>query len=149
MTTATKYQSITSPDTQHDAANMITELILINREGAVEPNPWRGKHRRFWGRTVAAVKRLIRDFELEPDQLAFYVYRCEPVEISAEEFAKAVVVSKKLFQKFDLEGLTTIYGRRFEAAKGDAGDALKPRAKRNKKSLVAFLKELERENAET
>lgn len=139
----TKYQSITSPDIQHDAANMITELILINREGAVGVNPWREEHRLFWGKTVAAVKKLIRDFELDPDQLAFYVYRCEPVEISAEEFAKAVVVTKKLFQKFDLAGLTEIYARRYAAAKGDVGDSVKPRRKKNKKSLITFLKELE------
>lgn len=143
----TKYQSITSPNTQHDAANMIAELILINREGYVGENPWRGNHRRFWGKTVAAVKRLIRDFKLDPDQLAFYVYRCEPVEISAEEFAKAAVVSKKLFQKFDLDGLVHIYSQRFESSKGDVGDKVKHRSKKNKKSLMSFLKELEQDVA--
>ncbi len=139
----TKYPSITTPDIQHNAANMITELILLNREGHVEASPWRGTHKPFWGKTVGAVSKLIRDFKLEPDQLAFYVYKCEPTEIDAASFAKAAVVAKKLFQKFDLFGLVQIYRERFTAAKGDSFDNVPHRAKINKhKSLVAFLKEL-------
>lgn len=141
---STKYQSITTPDILHNAANMITELILINREGHVEAMPWRGKHKPFWGKTVAAVSKLIGRFGLDPDQLAFYVYRCEPTEISAPEFAKAAVVAKKLFQKFDLFGLVEIYRTRHEAAKGDSFDKVAHRAKVNKrKSLVKFLEELQ------
>jgi hypothetical protein len=138
-----KYKSITSPDIQHDASNMITELILINREGYVGEYPWRGKHKAFWGKTVAVVRKLIKNFELDPDQLAFYVYRCDPVEIDGVEFAKAAVITKKLFHKFDLAGLVEIYAKRLEAARGDINDDVKPRAKKNKKSLMAFIKELE------
>jgi len=138
-----KYPSVTTPDVQHDAANMITELILLNKMGYVGPAPWRIEHRLFWGKTVAAIRKLIKQFEIDPDQLAFFVYRCEPTAINAAEFAKAAVVAKKLFQKFDLMGLVEIYKKRFEAAQGDSFDKVVHRPKTNKsKSLIKFLEEL-------
>ena len=141
------YQSISTPDVNHNAPNMITELILLNQDLHVGPYPWRGEHKVFWGKTVATVRKLIRDFKISEDQLAFYVHKCKPVEINGEEFGKAAVVARKLFQRYDLIGLVESYRRRRSEAsvsRLDTAKISKPQTTPTKpKSLLDFLKELE------
>lgn len=149
MTTAAKqsFNSITTPEVNHNAPNMITELILLNRDLHVGPYPWRGQHKAFWGKTVAVVRKLIRDFNIDVDQLAFYVHKCQPTEIDGVEFGKAAVVAKRLFQRYDLIGLVESYRRRRSEAnvsRLDTAKISKPQTAPTKpKSLLDFLKELE------
>jgi hypothetical protein len=142
----TKYISITSPDVEHDAANMITELILLNDSLDIPTNPWRlPKYRAFWGRTVSCIRKLMKDYELTPDQLAFYVKRCCPRKITSSEFAKAAVVARKLFRTEDLSDVVQIYKDRmseYNMAKS-IGEGLSKFKKQETKSLMQFLRELE------
>lgn len=140
------YQSITTPDLRHDPSNMITELILLNRDWNPGPYPWKGKYRAFWGKTVAVVRRMIRDHGLSPDQIAFYVYRCNPTEINGEEFGKVVTVAKKLFQRYDLQGLVESYrqkGQQATVSRLETTRVSKPRTAAVAKSVLEFIKELE------
>lgn len=138
------YPSITSPGVLHDAANMLTELIWLNRDLQLKDHPWKESkyHGIRWGKMVACIKKLMRDFELDSDQLAFYIYRCRPVDIDGVEFAKMAVVAKKLFQKYDLSDLVRMYNERRQELKTNQMDLVKYKAQKPK-SLVDFLKELE------
>jgi hypothetical protein len=107
-----KYQSITTSEIQHDAANAITELIVLNGDLLVGPYPWRKgqQHQRFWIKTVGVVKKLMGSpYNLTSDQLAFYVFRCAPKSIDSKEFAKMAVVAKKLLRRMDLGQLMDTY----------------------------------------
>lgn len=137
----TKYKSITTPEIEHDAANMLTEFIFLNRNINFGSRPWQ-EHGKDWGRTVSCIRKLIRDFELDPNQIAFYIYRCRPSTLSSSEFGKMAVVAKKLFKKFDLQQLHEIYIEKRKEAKGSGLEQIQP--KQNKpKSLRDFLEELE------
>lgn len=139
-----KFDSITTPDVQHDEYNMLAELILLNQNPTVEAAPWRGpSYRGFWGKTVAALKRIMRVHELTSDQVAFYIYRCRPHKISSPEFAKMAVVAKKLFRKYDLKELVAEYARRRQEAKGSPLKNISYAKPSKPKTLAALLKELE------
>lgn len=109
--------------------------------------PWRGDHRTWWGKTVAAINKLITTHKLTADQLAFYVFHCEPMEIDSTEFAKMAVVAKKLFRRYDLNDLVEMYRNRREKVENTGGIEHGGYAKSQptRKSLAAFLKELENE----
>lgn len=138
------YPSITSSGVLHDAANMLTELIWLNRDIQLKDHPWKISqgHGRQWGKMVACIKKLMRDFDLDSDQLAFYIYKCRPVNINGVEFAKMAVVAKKLFQKYDLTDLVRMYSERRQELKTSPIDLVKHKIQKPK-SLVEFLKELE------
>lgn len=140
--TKIKYESITTSGVMHDAANMLTELILLNRGGKIAAFPWRSLGiKDFWMSTVAVLKKLIKIHGLSEDQLAFYIFKCRPTEISSQEFAKAAVVAKKLFNKFALSSVVEIYRREFKI--NDNNPVINAKAISGGKSLVSFLKELE------
>lgn len=126
---------------------MLVELILLNRDLGVGEAPWRGEHRVWWGKTVAAINKLIKVHGLTTDQLAFYVYRCNPVDINPQEFAKMAVVAKKLFRRHDLADLVRMYQNRREKVQNTGGTerAGYAEARPKRKSLAAFLEELENE----
>lgn len=139
----TKYESLTTPGVQHDAVNMITELILLNKNTETPTYPWRSVGvMDFWKKTVAALRKLVKVHGLDPEQLAFYVYRCQPTEINPAEFAKMAVVARKLFQKYDLESLVALYKTRLVSNKMEVlvPHKIQPEPK---KSLLSFIKELE------
>jgi len=137
------YPSITSPGVLHDAANMLTELIWLNKNIHLGDRPWKGKHSgREWGQMVACIKKLMRDFDLDSDQLAFYVYKCRPVDIKGMEFGKMAVVAKKLFRRHDLGDLIRMYDERRQQLKTTGLDKAQHKTQRPK-SLVEFLEELE------
>lgn len=138
-----KYKSITTPSISHNAANMITELIYLNKGEKPLPYPWRSLGiKDFWGSTVAAISRMMKVHGLTEDQIAFYVYKCQPREIVPAEFAKMAVVAKKLFQKFELSALVEIY-RRSVVGSHDGVIAAHKEPTSKPKSLFAFLQELE------
>jgi hypothetical protein len=137
-----RYKSITTPGVYHDDANMLVELLFLNRDISVGEFPWKGKGGREWGKLVAAIKRLIRDFDIMPDQLAFYIFKCSPQDISSDEFAKMAVVAKKLLRNFDLEELCTIYQDRRDASESSVVSNASYKTEVSK-SLTDFLKELE------
>jgi len=139
----TLYPSLTSPGVLHDAANMLTELIWLNKNIHLGERPWKGKlSGRQWGQMVACVKKLMRDFEIDSDQLAFYIYHCRPTNIKGMEFGKMAVVAKKLLRRHDLDDLVRMYGERRESLKVTGLDEARHKTKKTK-NLIDFLKELE------
>ena len=150
----TKYQSITTPGVQHDEFNTITELIFLNKFGNVGYYPWRlNEYRPYWSSTLAIIRKLNKTYSITYDQLAFYIYRCAPKELSQQEFGKAAIVAKKLFQKFNLEELVSRYREKFRpvemtgletaqyADRTRYSDSVQP------KTLLELLKELENAQA--
>jgi hypothetical protein len=143
-----KFPSITTPEIEHDAANMLTEFLWLNRDIRADIYPWRGQNGKEWGKIVSALKKLMREpYGLSPEQLAFYIWKCKPQYINAPEFAKMAVVARRLFLRYDLEQVTRLYqDRRHELA---ASGLEKANYKQERpKSLLTFLRELERDETE-
>lgn len=137
------YQSITTPDIQHDSANILAEFIWLNSDIRSDIYPWRGMNGKEWGKLVSALKKLMKDpYGLSAQQLAFYIWKCKPVHISAPEFAKMAVVARRLFQHYEIEQVARLYQdrRRELAASGLENASYK---KEKPKSLLTFLRELE------
>lgn len=139
------YKSITTPEVQHDAANMLVELMWLNHDLTLSSFPWRGTKGREWGKAVAAIKKLMKPpFDLSSAQVAFYIYRCVPKSIDGVEFGKMAVVARKLLQRFDLGELREIYVGWRDERKVEGVDLVKHK-KQDAKSLMTLLKELENE----
>jgi hypothetical protein len=138
-----KYPSLTTPDVEHDAANLLTEFIWLNKNIRSESYPWRGDHAQEWGKMVAAIKKLMTDsYGLSKGQLAFYIWQCKPRFIDPRQFAKMVAVARRLFKSYDLEQASRLYQ---DWQKELASSGLeKAKYKENKpKTLLSFLRELE------
>ena len=145
-----KHQSITTPSLQHDDFNIITELIFLNKFGNVGEFPWRkSEYRSYWSNTLALIRKLNKVHGLSIDQLAFYIYRCSPTELSSQEFGKAAVVAKKLFLKFNLVELISRYREKFKPIEmtglemAPYGDRQNQIQISKPKTLLELLKELE------
>lgn len=146
----TKYQSITTPTIQHDSFNIITELVFLNKFGNPIVFPWRlPEYKKFWSQTLSLIKKLNKQHGLSIDQLAFYVFRCEPKELSSQEFAKAAVVARKLFLKFNLDELVARYREKFKVVEmtgletASYADRTIQSVSIKPKTLIELLKELE------
>ena len=138
------YSSITTPDIEHDEANMLTEFIWLNRNIRTDIFPWRGQNGKEWGRLVAALKKLMNDpYGLSPQQLAFYIWRCKPTNINPQEFAKMAVVARRLFGHYELEQVSLLYRDRMRELASSGMESISYKKDRPK-SLITFLKELER-----
>lgn len=139
-----KYKSITTPDVEHDQANILTEMLWLNRDLSTDMFPWRGDNGKEWGRLVAAFKKLMGpSFGLSAEQLAFYVFKCKPHHINPPEFAKMAVVARKLFRRYNLDEVCRLYqDQRREFMKPGLEKAIFKQEK--PKSFLTFLKELER-----
>jgi len=149
-----KFQSITTDSIQHDEFNIITELIFLNKFGNVGPFPWRSPtYRTFWSSTLAIIRKLHNVHQLSADQIAFYIYRCAPKELSQQEFGKCAVVAKKLFLKFNLQELINRYREKFKSIEmtgletASYGDRLNQTLIPQSKTLLELLKELENDQA--
>lgn len=141
-----RYESITTPGVFHDTANTLVEFIWLNGDISCRKVPWRGPGKDRWGKLVACVKKLMNEtYGLSAAQLAFFIFRCHPVEIDSAAFAKAAVVAKKLFQKYDIAQLHQMYVDRRAALMDSGLDTIKYK-KPETKNLVDFLKELEAEH---
>lgn len=139
-----KYKSITTPEVEHDEANILAEMTWLNRDLATDMFPWRGEHGKEWGQLVAAFKKLMGpSYGLSAEQLAFYVFKCRPQRINPPEFAKMAVVARKLFKRYNLDEVCRLYAdRRQEITKPGLEAA---QYKQDKpKTLLTFLRELER-----
>lgn len=139
-----KYKSITTPEIEHDEANILAEMTWLNRNLASDIFPWRGDNSKDWGRLVSAFKRLMGPFfGLSAEQLAFYVYKCRPHYINPPEFAKMAVVARKLFRRYNIDEVCRLYAdKRCEIMKPGLECAAYKQEK--PKSFLTFLKELER-----
>ena len=137
------YQSITTPDLEHDSANILAEFIWLNRDIRSDIYPWRGTNGKEWGKLVSALKKLMKDpYGLSAEQLAFYIWKCKPTFITAREFAKMAIVARKLFQPYQIEQVSRLYhDRRRELASSGLENASYKKEK--PKSLLSFLRELE------
>ena len=137
------YQSITTPDVEHDSANMLAEFIWLNREIRADIFPWRGENGKEWGKLVSALKKLMKEpYGLSAGQLAFYIWKCKPNFISSQEFAKMAVVARKLFEQYEIDQVARLYrDRRRELASSGLEKAQYKKEK--PKSLLSFLRELE------
>lgn len=140
------YNSITTPNVQHDAANMLAEFIWLNSDINSDVFPWRGQNNKKWGKLVASLKKLMREpYGLSQEQLAFYIWHCRPANIRPQEFAKMAVVARRLFHKYDLEQVCVLYKNlRKELCSSGLEYTLYKKPK--SKSLLAFLRELENEH---
>jgi len=139
-----KFKSITTPDIEHDEANILAEMIWLNRDLATDIFPWRGENGKEWGKLVSALKRLMgSSFGLSSEQLAFYIYKCHTQHISSPEFAKMAVVARKLFKRYNINEVCRLYSdKRREAIKIGLEKATYKQEK--PKTLLTFLRELER-----
>lgn len=135
--------SITTPEIEHDDANLLAEFVWLNKDIRAEAFPWKGENGKDWGRIVAAIKKLMGpSYGLSAKQVAFYIWKCKPQYINPQEFAKMAVVARKLFKPFELEQVRLLYcDRRREFAAGLENVSYK---KEKPKSLLTFLRELER-----
>jgi hypothetical protein len=139
-----KYPSITTPDLEHDQANILVEFIWLNRDLFAGPFPWKNDSGSDWGKMVAAVKKLMKEpYGLTAEQIAFYIWRCKPHTIDSFQFAKMAVVARKLFRKHDLESVHRLYLDRRRESRGSGLENAEYK-KEKPKSLLVFLRELER-----
>jgi len=137
-----KYPSLTTPSIEHDVANILTEFIWLNRDINAGQFPWRDN--KEWGKMVAAIKKLMGEpYHLTHEQIAFYIYKCYPQDISPFQFAKMAVVARKLFRRYDLEELHRLYAQRRKDL-AQPGLAKAEYKQQKPKTLLTFLKELER-----
>lgn len=142
-----KYRSITTPQIEHDEANILAEMTWLNRDLETDVFPWRGDNGKEWGRLVSAFKKLMGpSFGLSAEQLAFYVFKCRPHYINPPEFAKMAVVARKLFKRYDITEVCRLYStKRGEALLATIRGLPNIEHKQHKpKSFLSFLQELER-----
>lgn len=139
-----KYESITTPNLEHDQANMLVEFIWLNRDVLAEPYPWKGEGGADWGKMVAAIKKLMKPpYNLSPEQIAFYIWKCKPHFIDSFQFAKMAVVARKLFRRYKLDEVHRLYCDRRRDTRGSGLEQVTYKQEKPK-SLLTFLRELER-----
>jgi len=138
------HPSITTPDIEHDDANMLAEFVWLNRDIRADIFPWRGQNGKDWGRLVSAFKKLMKEpYGLSSKQLAFYVWKCKPRHINPAEFAKMAVVARKLFEPFEIDQVSRLYEERRRELASSGLEKTKYKEEKPK-SLLSFLRELER-----
>jgi len=138
-----KYPSLTTPDIEHDAANLLAEFMWLNQDVRSDVYPWRGEHAKEWGKLVSALKKLMKEpYGLSAGQLAFYIWQCKPRRIDPKQFARMAVVARRLFDNYDLEQVSRLYiGWQRELASSGL-ERVKYKEKKPK-TLLTFLRELE------
>ncbi|MCV0439753.1 MAG: hypothetical protein K5880_14090 [Hydrogenophaga sp.] len=142
-----KYPSLTTPDIEHDAANLLAEFIWLNQDIRADTYPWRGNNGKAWGKLVAALKKLMREpYGLSAGQLAFYIWKCKPRRIDPAQFAKMAVVARRLFENYDLEQVSRFYTDWQKELASSGLEKVKYKEKQPK-TLLSFLRELERGQA--
>lgn len=135
-----RFRSLTSPKVFHDIHNLLVEFICLNEDPNIPPYAWKTTCAKKWGKNLACVKKLTREpFCLDVEQIAFYIYKCNPIDVTGKEFGKLAVVAKKLFQKFSIEELYIIYQKRIELIKSSQIEYKKIESK----SIMELIKELE------
>jgi len=138
-----KHPSITTPDIEHDPANMLAEFMWLNKDIRSDSYPWRGHNGKEWGKLVASLKKLMGDsYGLSPGQLAFYIWKCKPTFIDPKQFATMAVVARRLFENYDLEQVSRFYERWRQELASSGLEKAKYKTEKPK-TLLTFLRELE------
>lgn len=139
-----KYPSLTTPEIEHDEANLLAEFIWLNQDIRADIFPWRGHNGKAWGKLVAALKKLMREpYGLTAGQLAFYIWKCKPRFIDPQQFAKMAVVARRLFENYDLEQVSRLY-EDWRRELASSGLERVKHKEQKPKTLLTFLRELER-----
>ncbi len=139
-----KHPSITTPDIEHDAANMLTEFMWLNKNIRSDSYPWRGHNSKEWSKLVATLKKLMGDsYGLSAGQLAFYIWKCKPTFIDPRQFARMAVVARRLFEHYDLEQVSRFYERWRRELASSGLEKAKYKTAGKPKTLLTFLRELE------
>lgn len=138
------YPSLTTPNVEHDEANLLVEFIWLNRDIRTDIFPWRGENGHKWGKLVAAIKKLMREpYGLTAGQLAFYIWKCKPQHIDPFQFAKMVAVARRLFESYELDQVSRFY-QDWRKELASSGLEKAKYKERKPKTLLSFLRELER-----
>jgi hypothetical protein len=138
------YPSLTTPDIEHDEANLLAEFIWLNQDIRADIYPWRGSNGKSWGKLVSALKKLMKEpYGLTAGQLAFYIWKCKPRFIDPQQFAKMAVVARKLFENYDLEQVSRFYEDWRRELESSGLENVKYKEQKPK-TLLSFLRELER-----
>ncbi len=108
-----KYQSITTPNVEHDAANMLVEFIWLNKHLNCDIFPWLNDGSKDWSRLVAAVKKLMKGpYNIDEQQMAYYIWECKPTSINPQEFARMAVVARRLLKTMSIDFVSGLYTQR-------------------------------------
>ena len=110
-----KYQSITTPEVQHDVSNFLTEIFFLNKHGLYKPYAWRKGNAlaKDWPKIVSIFRKLVKTHRILPEQLAWYLYKYQPKSIDIDSFGLMVWRIRKLFGKYSLKKIHSIYSAKF------------------------------------
>ena len=111
-----KYQSVTTPEVQHDSTNFLTEIFFLNKYGALPQYPWRKEYSfsKEWGKTVSLFRKLIKTHHIKSEQIAWYLHTYLPKKIDAKSFGLMVWKIKTLFKHISLSYLQSLYTEKFK-----------------------------------
>lgn len=114
-----KFQSISTPSIQHDEANILTELILLNRYHFLTEFCWRKGNPQHveWTHLVGAVKNIIKRLKIHPDKLAWYVNKTKIQDINYDEFGLLHYKISKVFPSAPLVEIVDLYRKINEVKK--------------------------------
>jgi hypothetical protein len=139
-----KYQSISTPTVYHDAFNFLTEIYFINIYGKIKPFSWRkGSFLSFkWPKTVAIFRKIIRDFDIKDEKIAWYLHTFKPKSLEAKQFGLLVWKIKKSFKNMSLEDLKIIYDEKYKSFP-ELNDSYAEKIESNEINLISILNQLE------
>ena len=152
MMTKTKYQSPSTPDTQHDLNNFIVEAILMNRHGALPEGGWRkgGPFAVEWGKLLIKVRRVSK-LGVDAQQLAWFVQFYKVTDLDYAGFGLLRWKVKNHFKWCDIDKFvayytalhTTLVGKSSSYVEQTTGYKIKEASSNRRKTLSDILRELE------
>lgn len=137
------FESITTGGILHDRANFLVEIMLLNSNLLVTEYCWK-RNPKDWGKKVACLKKIVKDFNISYEQLGCYIYRCSVIKLDADNFAKMVFFARQLIPPIDLNEIRNLYLEKRLALTSSIGVTVGYKQKKQK-TLQEFLKELENE----
>lgn len=116
-----KYQSVTTPDIQHDPTNFLAEIFFLNKHGPLPQYPWRKGNplAQEWGKTVSLFRKLVKTHKIAPEQIGWYLHTYQPKVLETKSFGLMVWKIKNLFKHIDLKYLERLYAEKFRAPSSD------------------------------
>lgn len=151
-----KFQSLTTQEVKHDVANLLTEILLLNKYGNLESYCWRKGHSmaKEWPKSLSLIRRLIKSNGIKPEQLAWYFYKFSPKEINPKEFGLVAWKVKRLFPKMPISKIHGIYIERHKSedpgyfAIKEQSEPTKAEVSSPKPNLLSLLDQLENKSGE-